>query len=78
MKNEVIQNETAVEKFRDELRAASFHFAADYGGEWRQGYPRLDNAARIARDEGWTADEVHEIMSDREYLVSPRDIIRKL
>lgn len=71
-------NEQSIQEFRQAMSAASYYLAAEGTSEWRHGYTRIDDAARIARREGWTEDDIREIVSGRSYLVSVSDIVRKL
>lgn len=64
------------EEFRNLISRASYHLASDRGMEYTKAYPLIDQAATIARNEGWDEDTIRELTAGQ--LVSVSEITSKL
>lgn len=53
-----------LEDFRDKGLQASYHYAADYGDEWRYGQPYEKEAREIARQFPEFSEEFNEVSKD--------------
>lgn len=69
---------THEENFQKMLLLASYHLAADYGDEYKQGYARIDDCAKLALSLGWSEEYVREVGKPSNGLATTRDVINKM
>ena len=57
------------------LSDASYHYADDSGGEWPTGRSAVDEARKLAVENGWSDDHIRHISSARPQLVDVEEVI---
>lgn len=65
--------------FEEAINAASYHHADDSGKEWGAAGKRMNEAAQIAFDQGWSIQDLHDAFAAvGDYLLTKDDIIGRI